>query len=659
MVERKLIYLLCMAFALAGIASAYNVSFVNSAGSPTTLNYDSPSQSYIDANTNPDIYVRACGLDTSGKYAALAYPGGNATLVISQQSSVLGNAIRIPASAGGCVDIGLDVSSFLAAYPGQPYLVISNDTFVSADDEFYPVDSGSLAGFYSASGTADSENLTIDIAQIGTTAGCTQGNAITGQKSLIVACAHGAANETSCVLASPNGTITVPLNGMAYSYFTLNGMQPVVCAIGCPSGTVMCSDGACRDNCGGGGGPTDLTLNAQVAANCTNETANVTIRSSSGTTFSPSTVTIVNSQTQEALTLQLVSSGVYVFTPTKAGTYSLTASNVGFTTLETGFDVNDCAVPVQCKENDLSCTLDYDCCSGFCNSFGVCANQTVNNTNNQTEGNPPGSMDKQITISIDATCTDAEGTVLVDPKDSTMAVYRIDGGSTVQVSTTRTAIGYSFVPHLAGSYEARAFKPGYTSSTLPFKIFDCTQTPTCTDNGLACVSDAECCSAFCNQTSNLCGQRAPLSTCIEKNGFCNSTADCCVGACVANACSVCSQTLSLCRTSSDCCEGYCSDNKCIIPSSSATTIIGTLADKDKTQSLWPVVVGLAAIAAYAGVTTGVRILPPTVFAIPILVGFVTVPFLGILAGLAEIILEKTRLMDTVFRKKDSKGRKKQ
>lgn len=650
MVERKLAVLFCMAFAIMGIATAYNVSFVNLAGNYTTLNYDSPSQSYIDSNTNPNVLVRACGLDTNGKYAALAYPGGNATLVISQQASVLGNAIIIPSTATDCTDIDLDVSSFLAAYPGLPYLVISNDTFVSADDEFYLVGSGSLTGFYSATGSADSQNLTIEIAQVGTTAGCSQGNAITSQKSLIVACAHGAGNETSCALASPNGTISIPLNGMAYSYFTLNGMQPVVCSEGCPAGTVRCSDGACRDNCGGGGGTPDLTLSVQIAANCTNETANATIRTSSGTTFSPSTVTIENTQSGQSLTLQLVSSGVYIFTPTLAGSYLLTATNPGYTTLEQSFSVLDCAVPVLCKENDLSCTLDYDCCSGFCNSFGVCANQT---TTNETEGQQPGSMDKQITISIDATCTDKEGTVIVDPKDSSMGIYRIDGGSSSQLSLTKTEIGYTFVPHAAGSYEARASRSGYVSSILPFKIFDCTEVPTCTDNGLSCVSDAECCSAYCNQATGLCAQRAPLSTCVEKNGFCNSTADCCVGSCVSGACSVCSQPLGLCRTSSDCCEGYCSSNKCVLPAGD-TTVLGTLADKDKTQSLWPVVVGLAAIAAYAGVTTGVRILPPAVFAIPILIGFITVPFLGILAGLAEIILEKTKLLDGVFRKEKKK-----
>ncbi|HQT44586.1 MAG TPA: hypothetical protein PLO51_01290, partial [Candidatus Micrarchaeota archaeon] len=360
----------------ATLANAYNVSIVNYAGNVTYLGYDVPSASYIDANTNPNIFVRACGIATNGKYAALAYEGGNATLVISQQAGPLGNAIRIPATATDCVDIDLDVSSFLAAYPGQPELVISNDSFVSQDDDFYAIgsDNGTLVGYYTATGTADSENLTISIGRIGTTLACSPPNEISlSNKQLIVACAHDAAGASSCVLASPASTITIPLNGLNYSYFTLNNKAPIDCAAppACPSGTIMCSDGSCSTSCGGGG-TTDNNIYSQASANCTNETAVVTFKNGLNALFSPSTVNVTLGGAQQAL--QLVSAGTYTLTPQTAGTYDVSATSPGFIPYSGSFKVDNCAVPPACKENDVSCSLDYNCCSGFCNSFGVCAN---------------------------------------------------------------------------------------------------------------------------------------------------------------------------------------------------------------------------------------------------------------------------------------------
>ncbi|HQT44385.1 MAG TPA: hypothetical protein PLO51_00245, partial [Candidatus Micrarchaeota archaeon] len=270
-----------------------------------------------------------------------------------------------------------------------------------------------------------------------------------------------------------------------------------------------------------------------------------------------------------------------------------------------------------------------------------------NTTQNNTGGNKPP-MEKQITISVSAACIDKNGSLYVDPKDSHVSLYRQDSGSYVSLSLAQGAAGYTFTPTVAGTYEARATKSGYLDSTLPFQVYDCTLPPACTASGLECATDTECCSAYCNQTSRLCQQRLPLATCAAKGGACTSTGDCCVGACVSGTCSVCSATLGLCRTSADCCEGYCSSNKCVLPSAD-TTIIGTLADKQKSQSLWPVVVGLAAIAAYAGATTGTRIIPPAAFALPIMVGFFSLPFLGILAAVAEIIIEKTDLGGIVSR----------
>jgi len=66
------------------------------------------------------------------------------------------------------------------------------------------------------------------------------------------------------------------------------------------------------------------------------------------------------------------------------------------------------------------------------------------------------------------------------------------------------------------------------------------------------------------------------------------------------------------------------------------------------MALWPLVIGVTAVAAYGATSVGVAYIPVTVAAVPILVSLVTFPFLGLVIALAELV-------GVAFKRKGTKG----
>ncbi len=127
-------------FSLSNAAITAHLVDINKTN--TDLVYDDHSSSYFDAGENPNIYLYICGdnpAEITNKYIMLVYANGNNgdyfELAQFPQQIVPG------VINGSCAFFDLYYSSFLANYPAEPYLLISdspdmnNPQFIKLDEK--------------------------------------------------------------------------------------------------------------------------------------------------------------------------------------------------------------------------------------------------------------------------------------------------------------------------------------------------------------------------------------------------------------------------------------------------------------------------------------------------------------------------------------------
>lgn len=115
--------LLAIPGASATITSA---QLLDGAGTATTLNYDSTTESYADGSvTNTNIFVKVCSDDATtdllNKFVGLFYKVGNTAVEIDVLPA------KITSISAGCATVDLDFSLFKARYAGIPNIGVADE----------------------------------------------------------------------------------------------------------------------------------------------------------------------------------------------------------------------------------------------------------------------------------------------------------------------------------------------------------------------------------------------------------------------------------------------------------------------------------------------------------------------------------------------------
>ncbi|VVB66143.1 Right handed beta helix region [Candidatus Gugararchaeum adminiculabundum] len=147
--------------------------------------------------------------------------------------------------------------------------------------------------------------------------------------------------------------------------------------------------------------------------------------------------------------------------------------------------------------------------------------------------------------------------------------------------------------------------------------------------GSTCSQNSDCCLGSCE--NGFCKIPKP---CKSIGSGCDTSGQCCAGsACSQNVCRQCSGIGKSCSITGDCCIGYCSENKCVEGPKGSKLV--SIPDWLNT-SLWTLLIVLSATAAYSARKEPFKLVPFGVFGVPLVVGFVSIVFIGVAVALTEI-----------------------
>ncbi|HQT44340.1 MAG TPA: hypothetical protein PLO51_00005, partial [Candidatus Micrarchaeota archaeon] len=321
----------------------------------------------------------------------------------------------------------------------------------------------------------------------------------------------------------------------------------------CPPGQVLCSDGACRDSCGGGGGGGggggNSNMDAFVNAQCSGTQGTIAMYNSYGAPFSPQmSLAYVNGSDTETISVVPGGVGQYTFTPSKPGPYSLVAKFGGYNTYYKTINIVDCAVPV-CKNISEQCNYDYDCCDGVCASNSTCQMPSSNAQNGT------------INISVTSTCPGFATTISIAPSDSAVSIASASSPD-IQLPHDSVTGGALFYPPVSGEYIVNASKPNYSDSSFRFSVSDCGQINCSVPEGL--IGNLSFVSSRNGMSLYSYGSNGTMSYYTVSGSLEDLIST------MSATCSQCSAIGASCVTDTDCCTGMCYAGQCAKPAGQNT-----------------------------------------------------------------------------------------